>query len=187
MCLEALWLWKTHFSTEPVGPPLETWTPLDFQRLLRDGALSVYYILSKIVIFFMRSKFFCWSPSLHPKSIHKTNPSYNWVFLSDRNDLSSQRWLSARKGKRKMCLFTLLAELPHFHPEVNKSNALFSSIKLMGGIVGTSAPWSEGFCSLDFCVALLNWFPSACHSPLLCLVCWQFSFGAHFCLRASAL
>ena len=107
---------------------------------------------------FMCSKFLCWSPSLHPKSIRKTNPSYNWVFLSDRNDLSSQRWLSARKGERKVCLFTLLSGPPRFYAEVNKSNALSSSIKLMGGIAGASASWPEGFCSCDFCVVLLHWF-----------------------------
>ena len=138
------------------------------------------------MIFFMCSTFLCWSPSLHPKSIHKTNPSYNWVFLSDRNDLSSQRWLSARKGKRKMCLFSLLSEPPRFYAEVNKSNALSSSIRLMDGRAGASASWPEA-CSRDFCVVLLHWFSSSCSFLLLGLICWPFSFGTSFCLWASAV
>ena len=188
-------IWKHSHSASGTPLALENtllhWTcwstsfwKLELQRLLRDGALCVYYILSKIVIFFVYSKFFCWSP-LHPKSIHKANPSYNWVFLSDRNDLSSPRWLSAWKGKRKVCLFTLLSELPRSYPEVNKCNALFSPIKQMDGMVGTSASWPEPSALRLLCcpVALVSFRMFLSSRPH----CWQFSFGTSFSLWASAV
>lgn len=136
------------------------------------------------MIFFICPKFFCWSPlyiqNQYTWLIHLIT---EYICLTGKLYYLSQRWLSARKEKRKMRLFMLLSELPCFCPEVNKFYALFSSIKMMDGIFGTFESQSEIFCSLDFRDVLLNRFSSSCYFLLLC---WQFSFGTSLCLWASA-